>query len=207
VCTSSPRAAGVGAPLALPWIGRQDNDGTGVWAADCASAPPATYSGWKTKLPELLGRRRPFPRALEKVLAPELPRQLYPLRDTPAVRQIAHLSRSDWIAGVECERAERQTIGAGEAAATKQYALKPQCLLDLGRCKCTGTGPLSHACCGSARSKELPAPLRKPHCPRRPDERFASAPTRLSRPNAAPLIGERAATRGRVAMEGGDEHA
>jgi len=33
-----------------------------------------------------LGRRRPFPRALEKVLAPELPRQLYPLRDTSAVR-------------------------------------------------------------------------------------------------------------------------
>jgi len=45
--------------------------------------------------------------------------------------------------------------------------------------------------------------------PTAPDwpEPFASARARLRSRNDAPLIGERAATRGRIATEGGDEHA
>jgi hypothetical protein len=46
----------------------------------------------------------------------------------------------------------------------------------------------------------------QPHCPMELDERLASAPVRLPRRNDAPLIVERAAMRGRVAMECGDAH-
>ncbi len=40
-----------------------------------------------------------------------------------------------------------------------------------------------------------------------PDVHFAYAPVRPIADNDAPLIGERAATRGRSAMEGSDKHA
>jgi hypothetical protein len=47
----------------------------------------------------------------------------------------------------------------------------------------------------------------EPHCPRRPDEHFASALARPLAGSDAPLIGERAATRGHFATEGGHERA
>jgi len=44
----------------------------------------------------------------------------------------------------------------------------------------------------------------EPHCPAKTDKRFASAPVRHA-DNDGSFIGERAATRGRNATEGGDE--
>jgi hypothetical protein len=86
-----------------------------------------------------------------------------------------------------------------------RYAQRPPCQRPRSKRRCSLGQSFPRVC---AIGVPLLCQSAKPHCPTGVDERFASARVRLRRrPNDSPLIGERAATCGRIATDAGDEHA